>query len=96
MPVGLPVGATLLNHLPLSPSRTALVYDAGTRHGSEQLLDLRRAMHEVVRPELVNRVLDQLDERDEKTPRVRAVHNQPLQKHPRDLLLHRLGVGLRE
>lgn len=53
-------------------------------------------MHEVVRPELVNRVLDQLDERDEKAPRVRAVHNQPLQKHPRDLLLHRLGVGLSE
>lgn len=53
-------------------------------------------MHEVVRPELVNRVLDQLDERDEKAPRMRAVHNQPLQKHPRDLFLDSFGVGLRE
>ena len=36
------------------------------------------------------RVLDQLDEGDEQAPRVRPVHNQPLQQHARDLLLHNL------
>ena len=32
-------------------------------------------------------VLDELDEGDEKAPRVRPVHDEPLQQDPRDLLL---------
>ena len=39
-------------------------------------------MHKVVVPELERRVLDELDERDEQSPRVGPVHDQPLQQHP--------------
>jgi len=38
-------------------------------------------VHKVVTPELEGRILDQLNEGDEKTPRVRPVHNQPLQQN---------------
>ena len=38
-------------------------------------------------PELEGGVLDELDEGDEETPRVRTVHDQTLQEHPRDLQL---------
>lgn len=34
-------------------------------------------------PELEGRILDQLDEGDEETPRVRPVHDQPLQQNPK-------------
>lgn len=46
------------------------------------LFNLRGTVHKVVAPELEGRVLDQLYERDEETPRVRPVHNQPLQQNP--------------
>ena len=36
-------------------------------------------------PELEGGVLDELDEGDEEAPRVRPVHDQTLQEHPRDL-----------
>ena len=36
-------------------------------------------------PELEAGVLDELDEGDEEAPRVRPVHDQPLQEHPSDL-----------
>jgi len=45
-------------------------------------------------PELELRVLDEFNERDKQTPRVRSVDNQPLQQHTRYLLLNRLRVRL--
>lgn len=45
-------------------------------------------------PELELRVLDELDEGDEKTPRMRSVDNEPLQQHTCDLLLDRFRVRL--
>lgn len=56
-------------------------------------------------PELEGRILDQLDEGDEETPRVRPVHYQPLQQNPKeqggninqvfaDDARHRLDLGL--
>lgn len=53
-------------------------------------------MDEVVLPELVHRVFDELDEGYEEAPRVRAVHDEPLEQHSGDLLLDGLRVGLRE
>lgn len=56
-------------------------------------------------PELEGRILDQLDEGDEQTPRVRPVHYQPLQQNPKeqggnvnqvfvdDAQRHRLDLG---
>lgn len=49
-----------------------------------------------MRPEFVDGVFDQLDERDEQSPGVWSVHDESLQQHPGDLLLHGLGVGLGE
>lgn len=46
------------------------------------LLDLWGTVHKIMAPELKGRVLDQLNEGDEQTPRVRPVHNQPLQQDP--------------
>lgn len=46
------------------------------------LFNLGGAVDELVRPKLVLMILDKLDEGDEKTPRVRPVHNQPLQQNP--------------
>ena len=40
-------------------------HHARSGHGLEELLDLRRAMNKLVLPEVVRRVLDQLDEGDE-------------------------------
>ena len=71
-------------------------HDAAPRHRLEQLLDLRRAVHELVGPELEGGVLDELYKGDEEAPGVRPVHDQPLQEHPGDLLLDGLGVGLGE
>lgn len=62
--------------------RVLLLYHARAGHGLEQLLDLRRAVHELVVPELEHGILDELDERDEQAPRVRPVHDQPLEQHP--------------
>ena len=42
---------------------------------------------ELVRPEVVLRIADQLDERDQKTPRMRAKSHEALEQYPRDLLL---------
>ncbi len=43
------------------------------------LLDLWGTVYKIMAPELKGRVLNQLNEGDEQTPRVRPVHNQPLQ-----------------
>ena len=53
--------------------------DARSRDGFKQPLDIRRAPREPVPPEVVPRVLDELDERHQQTPGVRPVHDQALQ-----------------
>ena len=53
-------------------------------------------MDELVVPELELWVLDEFNERDEQTPRVRSVDNQPLQQHACYLLLNRFRVGFSE
>lgn len=60
------------------------------------LLYLRGAVYELVGPKFVNRILDQFNERDEQSPRVRAVYDKSLEEHPGDLFLHGFGVGLGE
>ena len=45
-------------------------------------------------PKLEVGVVDQFDESDEQAPGVRSVHYHSLEKHPRDLLLDMLRVGL--
>ena len=60
-------------------------HHAGPGDGLEELLDLGGAGDELVLPELEGGVLDELDEGDEEAPRVRPVHDQTLQEHPRDL-----------
>lgn len=51
------------------------------------LFDFGRAVDEVVIPELVRRILDELDERDEQSPRMWSVDNQALEQNSRNLLL---------
>ena len=63
-------------------------------HALEQLLDLGGARDELVLPELVVGVLDELDEGDEEAPRVGTVHDQALKQDAGDLLLDGLGVRL--
>ena len=46
--------------------------------------------------QVVSRVLDELDEGDEQTPRVRTMHDEPLDEHARYLLLDALVRRLRE
>ena len=60
---------------------------AGGGHAVEQALDLGGAVRELEAPEVVARVLDELDEGDEQAPGVRPIHDQPLQQHSRQLLL---------
>ena len=55
------------------------------RDVGEQPADLLARLRELVVPELIHGVLDELDEGDEEAPRVRPVHDQTLQEHPRDL-----------
>ena len=51
-------------------------------HAVEELLDLGRTVDELVAPEVERGVLDELDERDEKAPRVRAIYDQTLEEYP--------------
>jgi hypothetical protein len=55
-----------------------LLREALLSDGMEELLNLLGAAHKVVAPELVRRVFDELDEGDEKAPRVRLVRDQTL------------------
>lgn len=50
--------------------------------GGDLLFDLGGTVHKSMAPELEGRILDQLNEGDEETPRVRPVHYQPLQQNP--------------
>ena len=47
-------------------------------------------------PEVIGRVLDELNERNEQPPRMRTIHYQPLQQNSSDLFLNRLSIGLRK
>lgn len=60
------------------------------------LFDFWGAVDELMGPELVDWILDELNKSDEQAPRVRSVHDQPFEQHSGDLLLNRLGVGLGE
>ena len=51
---------------------------ASIRNGLEKLLNFRRAIDERLSPESVSWVSDQLDEGDQKTPRMRSVNDQTL------------------
>ena len=63
---------------------------AGPGHALKQTLNLLRTVSEVVSPEVVAWILDQLDECDQQAPGVWSVHNQTLQQYPGDLLLNNL------
>lgn len=52
--------------------------------------------NKLVIPELELRVLDQFNECDKQTPRMRAIDYQPFKQNPRYLLLDGFGVGLRK
>lgn len=56
------------------------------------LLYLWCAVHKLVLPEIVDRILYQLNEGDEQPPGVWTVHYQPLQQHTSDLLLDGLCI----
>lgn len=47
-------------------------------------------------PELECRILDEFNECDEKSPRVRPVYNEPLEEYSGDLLLNGFSVCLGE
>lgn len=49
-----------------------------------------------MRPEFEGRVLDQLDESDQKTPWMRSIDNEPLQQNSSDLLLDCFSVAFRK
>ena len=51
-------------------------------------------MDKLVLPEVIGRVLDELNERYEQPPWMRSVHYQPLQENSGDLFLNCLCVGL--
>ena len=55
--------------------------DTGRHNNKDPLFNLRCTVDEVVFPEVVAGVLDQLDEGDEQPPGVRSVHNQTLQQN---------------
>mmetsp|Transcript_59972 Transcript_59972/g.147449 ORF Transcript_59972/g.147449 Transcript_59972/m.147449 type:complete len:234 (-) Transcript_59972:1164-1865(-) len=72
----------------LRSSSSLLLWEAKAGDRLEQLLDLLAGAHKVVVPEVVGRVLDELDEGDEEPPGVRLVDDEPLDEHARDLLAH--------
>ena len=56
-------------------------------HAFKQALNLLCTVSEVISPEVVAWVLDQLNEGNQQAPGVWPVHNQSLQQYTRDLLL---------
>mmetsp|Transcript_10128 Transcript_10128/g.29888 ORF Transcript_10128/g.29888 Transcript_10128/m.29888 type:complete len:254 (-) Transcript_10128:1041-1802(-) len=65
-------------------------------HALKELFNLGRRADEVLGPEAVARVFNQLDEGDEQAPGVRPVHDEALHQHAGDLLLDLLRPGLLE
>lgn len=53
----------------------------------KQALNFLCTMSEVVSPEVVAWIFDQLNEGDEQSPGVRSIHNQTLQQYTGNLLL---------
>lgn len=74
--------------------RGVLLHHTGSGYGLEKLFDFRSTMDKLVIPELVYRVLDEVDERDQKAPRVRTVHDEALEEDPCYLFLNGFSVGL--
>ena len=60
------------------------------------LFDLRGTANKLVIPELELWVLDQFNEGDKQTPRMRAIDYQPFKQNPCYLLLDGFSVGLRK
>ena len=65
-------------------------------HILEKERDLGRNMDKLLVPEVVLRVPEQLDERDECAPRVRAVDEESFQQHPSHDLSELIGLDLME
>lgn len=84
-----PVRCAMCDCAMCSSSVVVFRQDHNTLHrtGPHSLFNFGRAVHEIVLPELVHRILDQLDERDQQAPRMRPVDDQALQQDARDLLL---------
>jgi hypothetical protein len=61
---------------------------ATARDAFEYTLQFRCAVRKGMAPECIARILDQLNEADEQTPRMGSVNYEPLEKDASDLLLH--------
>jgi len=70
---------TLLSAFSGFSRRRLLLLHTAASNGLEQLFYLGGAVDELVRPKLVLMILNELDECDEQTPRMRSVHYQTLQ-----------------
>ena len=53
--------------------------------GNLQLLDFLAGSHKRVLPDVVDRVLDELDQRDKQAPGMRLLDDEPLDEHTRNL-----------
>lgn len=62
---------------------------------NDLLFNLWCTMNEIVIPKLVTWIFDDLNECDEQTPRMRAIHNQTFKQHTCYLLLHRKKFKLK-
>ena len=51
-------------------------------------------MNKLVLPEVISGILDELDQGNEQSPRMRSVHYQPLKENSHDLLLNGFSIGL--
>ena len=60
------------------------------------LFNLWSTVDKLVLPEVVSGVLNEFNEGDEQSPRMRAVYYQPLQENSSDLLLNGFSIGLGE
>lgn len=79
---------------PLHHLLSLLLSHAALRNRLEQLFDLWGTVYKFMVPELKCWVFNQLNEGDEKTPRMRPIYNQPFQENPCDLFLDCLSVRL--
>ena len=77
-------------------STSAKVERKDVTHVLEEKGDLRRDLDELLVPEVVPGVPEKLDERDKGSPRVRTVHQKPLQQDPRDDFSELIGLNLME
>lgn len=73
--------------------RWLFLLHAATGNRLKQFFDFWSTVHEIVIPEFVVVVFDELNECDEKTPWMRTVHDESFQEHSSYLLLDCFGVG---